>query len=673
MKITKKGKAWIGGIATATVAASVAAPLIVLVTNNQKDNSLSIEKEKARKQIDNLFSDSDNTAYKEYNEFKSIKNSQKEAFDKIKNAKNIDEIQIIINLNDNESLISKISNKIEIFNKFKDKIIKNQNKIDSVITTKPLPTIKPGSETKTASQISTEDFVAPSVDDLTFKITAATKSTQNDDGTTATVTIEVSSAVVGTEAKTYNVEVSGFISKAQVAQAAQNKIDNVITTKPLPTIKPGSETKTASQISTDDFVAPSVDDLTFKITAATKSTQNDDGTTATVTIEVSSAVVGTEAKTYNVEVSGFISKAQVAQAAQNKIDNVITTKPLPTIKPGSETKTASQISTDDFVAPSVDDLTFKITAATKSTQNDDGTTATVTIEVSSAVVGTEAKTYNVEVSGFISKAQVAQAAQNKIDNVITTKPLPTIKPGSETKTASQISTDDFVAPSVDDLTFKITAATKSTQNDDGTTATVTIEVSSAVVGTEAKTYNVEVSAFKTEAFFKNSQDKIFVVENKGNWWITDWNFDNDNKIIHVHREHAPELRKKNTISFKVLSNISEFGTYKINVQVMQKKSLYDFLPASRESMKEAIKNKENFNSIQSFEMILNDDTIDKNKSQKIYSQDNYDLSFVWVKNLETNAWEIWTHFDISRYSGSQYKDFLALIKGYDEQNDFIHL
>ena len=395
--------------------------------------------------------------------------------------------------------------------------------------------------------------------------------------------------------------------------------------------------------------------------------------TATVTIEVSSAVVGTEAKTYNVEVSGFISKAQVAQAAQNKIDNVITTKPLPTIKPGSETKTASQISTDDFVAPSVDDLTFKITAATKSTQNDDGTTATVTIEVSSAVVGTEAKTYNVEVSGFISKAQVAQAAQNKIDNVITTKPLPTIKPGSETKTASQISTDDFVAPSVDDLTFKITAATKSTQNDDGTTATVTIEVSSAVVGTEAKTYNVEVSAFKTEAFFKNSQDKIFVVENKGNWWITDWNFDNDNKIIHVHREHAPELRKKNTISFKVLSNISEFGTYKINVQVMQKKSLYDFLPASRESMKEAIKNKENFNSIQSFEMILNDDTIDKNKSQKIYSQDNYDLSFVWVKNLETNAWEIWTHFDISRYSGSQYKDFLALIKGYDEQNDFIHL
>ena len=183
MKITKKGKAWIGGIATATVAASVAAPLIVLVTNNQKDNSLSIEKEKARKQIDNLFSDSDNTAYKEYNEFKSIKNSQKEAFDKIKNAKNIDEIQIIINLNDNESLISKISNKIEIFNKFKDKIIKNQNKIDSVITTKPLPTIKPGSETKTASQISTEDFVAPSVDDLTFKITAATKSTQNDDGT----------------------------------------------------------------------------------------------------------------------------------------------------------------------------------------------------------------------------------------------------------------------------------------------------------------------------------------------------------------------------------------------------------------------------------------------------------------------------------------------------------
>ena len=104
-----------------------------------------------------------------------------------------------------------------------------------------------------------------------------------------------------------------------------------------------------------------------------------------------------------------------------------TTKTKPTITNASQGKTAeNSLSASDFELPIANGLSFEIISAVKSNTNTDGTTATVTIKVSSDDTsdGTTSREYTVEVSGFTSKADFDQAktdGQTSVNNLNPTK------------------------------------------------------------------------------------------------------------------------------------------------------------------------------------------------------------------------------------------------------------
>jgi len=207
-----------------------------------------------------------------------------------------------------------------------------------------------------------------------------------------------------------------------------------------------------------------------------------------------------------------ISKLTYANVIDAQIEKIIANPPLPTIKIGSESKTAKDVLPEDFIAPSPQGLsTIKFTISTdrtlvgKSTHTTDGTVATVRVLVTSSVDGTSKnKYYDAEVSGFTSEAdkhaEIQRIAEDaKIDEVISNPIAPTIKSGSNGKTANELTPNDFIAPpNRGTLSFTIKSVVPSTSTSDGTKAIVTIHVSSSVQGTkENGDYTIEVSGFKS--------------------------------------------------------------------------------------------------------------------------------------------------------------------------------
>ena len=88
---------------------------------------------------------------------------------------------------------------------------------------------------------------------------------------------------------------------------------------------------------------------------------------------------------------------------QSNIDNTInTTQTDPIIRDCSKTKTAKDVNETDFILPTAVGLTFRIIDVKKSLITPDGTTVTLTIEVTSNTSndGSVAKTYVVEKDGF---------------------------------------------------------------------------------------------------------------------------------------------------------------------------------------------------------------------------------------------------------------------------------
>ena len=388
---------------------------------------------------------------------------------------------------------------------------KAQAKINSF---NALPTLKPGASTKTAKNVIADDLEAPTALDLIITITRVTKSTITTDGSVVMVTITVFSTVADTTARTYNVELSGFMTEATLAEfvaSTQTKIDNF---NSHPTLKPGASIKTTKNVTANDLEAPSALDLIITITRVTKSIITIDGSVAMVTIRVASSVEGTTAKTYDVELPGFMTEVEFVafrQTIQTKIDNFIA---HPTLKPGASAKTAENVSSSDLEAPlnSDDDLIVIITRVIKSTITANGSVAMVTIRVSSNVEGTTAKTYDVELPGFMTEVEFVafrQTIQTKIDNFIA---YPTLKPRASTKTAKDVTTNDLEERTVLDLIITITRVTKSIITTDGSVVMVTITVSSNVEGTTARTHDVELPGFMTEvefvAFRQTIQTKI---------------------------------------------------------------------------------------------------------------------------------------------------------------------
>ena len=363
---------------------------------------------------------------------------------------------------------------------------KVQAKINSFITH---PTLKLEASAKTAKNVSSSDLIAPSNSDgdLTVAITKVAKSIVTTDGSVATVTIRVSSSVEGASVKTYDVELSGFMTEVAFAAfvaSTQTKIDNFDS---HPTLKPGASTKTAKNVTANDLEAPTALDLITTITRVTESTITTDGSVVMVTIRVSSSVEGTSVKTYNVELPGFMTEVASTQA---KIDNF---NSLPTLKPGASTKTAKNVTANDLEAPTALDLITTITRVTESTITTDGSVVMVTIRVSSSVEGTSVKTYDVELPGFMTEVASTQA---KIDNF---NSLPTLKPGSNVKTAKNVTVNDLEAPTAPDLIITFVKVIPSYLSPDGSVVNVTLKISSNVEGTFSSIIGMELAGFSEES------------------------------------------------------------------------------------------------------------------------------------------------------------------------------
>ena len=495
-------------------------------------------------------------------------------------------------------------------------------------TTKTMPTIKQNSYFKTAGDANENDFNLPTADGLSFKIINVTKSTTTTDGTTVTVSIEVSSDNDndGTTARIYTLEVSGFniievtsslnlrpgntIFKEDETSLSEwgldkndifpneNQRDSITNitlkyqnydfdkkgVKALLTFEESGNQKTKNIFVTGfadpkiavldqdkitewefknielppNFVIPDtvteIDDHGFW---GAKNVPNIPPTVTTlkggafqhVTLpdnwqnpQAWNQKIGDWAYQDATLPAGFIIPESVNKIGYNAFERTIfspnssiprqvdiikmagTTHTPPTIKANSQNKTAIDVDKDDFELPTADGLSFKITNVEKSTTNTDGTTTTVTIEVSSADEhdSTTDKTYTVEVSGFKSDSDYQKDktwAQNKINTMVTTTQTPpAIKAGSESKTATNVDKNDLTLPTADGLSFKITKVEKSTTTTDGTTATVTIEVSSANEndGTIARSYTMEVSGFKSETNYQNDRKSRSFAEASSN-------------------------------------------------------------------------------------------------------------------------------------------------------------
>ena len=138
--------------------------------------------------------------------------------------------------------------------------------------------------------------------------------------------------------------------------------------------------------------------------------------------------------------------------------------------------------------------------------DDDGTTLTYTHEgistdgnldvlvVISKGTASDSTTFTVAISGI---------TQAKINSFIT---HPTLKLGASTRTAKNVTANDLEAPTALDLIITITRVTKSIITIDGSVVTVTITVSSTIADTTARTYDVELPGFMTEAAKKIAND-----------------------------------------------------------------------------------------------------------------------------------------------------------------------
>ena len=374
---------------------------------------------------------------------------------------------------------------------------KAQAKINSF---NALPTLKLGVSTKTAKDVILSDLIAPSNSDsdLTVAITRVIKSNITTNGSVVMVTITVSSTVADTTARTYDVELSGFMTEVTLAAfviSTQTKIDNFIT---HPTLKSEASTKTAKNVSTNDLEAPTALDLIITITRVTKSIITIDGSVATVTIRVSSSVEGTSVSEYDVELSGFMTETAFAAfvaSTQAKIDNF---NSLPTLKSGVNAKTAKDVILSDLIAPSNSDgdLTVAITRVIKSNITTNGSVVMVTITVSSTVADTTARTYDVELSGFMTEVAFAAfvaSTQAKIDNF---NSLPTLKPKASTETAKNVTANDLEAPTALDLIITIVKVIPSYLTPDGSTINVVLKISSNVEGTFPSIVGMELAGFR---------------------------------------------------------------------------------------------------------------------------------------------------------------------------------
>ena len=370
-----------------------------------------------------------------------------------------------------------------------------QTKINSFITH---PTLKLGASTKTAKDVIASDLEAPTALDLIIAITRVTKSITPSDGSVATVTIRVSSSVEGTSFKEYDVELPGFMTETEFAEfvaSTQTKIDNF---NSHPTLKLEASTKTAKNVIADDLEAPTALDLIIAITRVTKSITPSDGSVATVTIRVSSSVEGTSVSEYDVELPGFMTETEFAEfvaSTQTKIDNF---NSYPTLKLGASTKTAKDATANDLEVPTALELIITITRVEKSAETLDGSVATVTIRVSSSVEGTSVKTYDVELSGFMTEVEFAQATQTKIDEFDYYANQLIVKSKAYIKTASQVKPRDLVAPTPPDLIITFAKVARSSYSPDGSTVTVILKISSNVKGTIPSYVRVECFGFKKE-------------------------------------------------------------------------------------------------------------------------------------------------------------------------------
>jgi len=173
---------------------------------------------------------------------------------------------------------------------------------------------------KTANSLTTRDFFAPQRrGTLIFTITNVTKSIVTPDGTVATVTIRVTSLVAGSNTKYYLVEVNGLRQEKMISSevaSANTEVSSAAISKPSPTVKSGSKSKTAKELVKSDFEAPlSKGTLTFTIVDVKKNEEIGSGTSAIVTIMIRSTVARTNTVTYDVVVNGFASEGAMSSGS----------------------------------------------------------------------------------------------------------------------------------------------------------------------------------------------------------------------------------------------------------------------------------------------------------------------------------------------------------------------
>jgi len=384
--------------------------------------------------------------------------------------------------------------------------IENANiEIDKAVEAKTKPTLKGWRvKDKTASDLVERDLIAPyAFGRLMFKVTRVVKSETVTDGTTATVTIQVSSTVPRTKTNQYNVDISGLLSeedkKTIIAKAADEEIKQAIARAAYPTFTDWAlQHSTAEDLNPSDFNPPEpTGTLTFTVANVAKSEKTPDGTTVKVTIHVVSSVEGSTAKDYEVEFTGLIA---LIDKVDKEITDAIRHKPAPTLNDGAADKTAAELTPNDFTLPQVGNrLRLKILEISKSKIITDGSVASLKIEVSSSIPGAKTGFYFVEVKGLTYELNRLKVANTEIQTEVAAATAPTIATGSESKTAKDVGPDDFVLPDrTDSLIVKIFDVVKSTATPDGTTATLTIRVSSPIAGATSGEYHVEVGGFAPE-------------------------------------------------------------------------------------------------------------------------------------------------------------------------------
>ena len=335
------------------------------------------------------------------------------------------------------------------------------------------PTLKSGVNAKTAKDVILSDLIAPSNSDgnLTVAITKVAKSIVTTDGSVVTVTITVSSSVADTTARTYDVELSGFMTETAFVQAKINSFNS------NPTLKSGVNAKTVKNVILSDLIAPSNSDgdLTVAITKVAKSIVTIDGSVAMVAITISSTIEGTSARTYDVEIPGFMTETAFVASIQTKINEFHDYSGLNVISDDVYTKTASEVLSSDLVLPTASGLI--ITAqVTPSIYSPDGSVVSVRLKIFSNVEGTIPSYLGLNLHGF-RKVDISSKTQLASFDFLKYKLI--IKEGSRTKTAVEVSKEDLVLPNVPNLAIKIFKVFRSGARPRGSTVVVFLEVSLA--------------------------------------------------------------------------------------------------------------------------------------------------------------------------------------------------